>query len=142
MRALILPAVALIETGTGGPVSDRRSVLRDVARLRKFPEPQWHSESLAHPANYHDAQAFIERYAPRAEDLPLAVCPDGSVLRNPTESVLANHRMLDSGLRADRVYDVAVGGRGPRGIATAVYAASEGVVLVIDAQLIRRPGGR
>jgi thioredoxin reductase (NADPH) len=57
------------------------------------------------------------------------------VLRNPTESVLAACiGMLDIG-SIDRVYDVAVAGAGPAGLSTAVYAASEGLsVLVIDAR--------
>src|SRR5262249_34971991 len=80
-----------------------------------------------------DAQHVIERYASAPDDLPLAVCPDGSVLRNPSESALARCiGMLDAD-GAERVYDVAVVGAGPAGLATAVYAASEGLsVLAID----------
>src|SRR6266850_3911696 len=136
MRALILRRVGLIETGTGGPVLIGAASSSDVARLRNFLSRNGIPHLLLDPANDHDAQAFIERYAPRAEDLPLAVCPDGSVLRNPTESVLAKCiGMLDSASGADRVYDLAVAGAGPAGLATAVYAASEGLsVLVIDAR--------
>ena len=62
------------------------------------------------------------------------MCPDGSVLRNPTESALARCiGMLDSAEGPDCLYDVAVVGAGPAGLATAVYAASEGLsVVVID----------
>jgi thioredoxin reductase (NADPH) len=136
MRALILRRVALIETGTGGPVLIGAASLGDVARLRNFLSRNGIPHLLLDPASDHDAQAFIERYAPRAEDLPLAICPDGSVLRNPTESALAKCiGMLDAASSADRVYDVAVAGAGPAGLATAVYAASEGLsVLVIDAR--------
>src|SRR6266850_1103666 len=136
MRALILRRVALIESGTGGPVLIGAASSGDVARLRNFLSRNGIPHLLLDPASDHDAQAFIERYAPRAEDLPLAVCPDGSVLRNPTESLLAKCiGMLDSASGADRVYDLAVAGAGPAGLATAVYAASEGLsVLVIDAR--------
>src|SRR5260221_548289 len=103
------------------------------ARIYETGKP---TPGLLDPAGAPDARAFIERYAPRAEDLPLAVCPDGSVLRNPTENALARCiGMLDAASGADRVYDVAVAGAGPAGLATAVYAASEGLsVLVIDAR--------
>src|SRR2546426_3875849 len=133
MRALILRRVALIETGTGGPVLIGAASSGDVARLRNFLSRNGIPHLLLDPASDPDAQALIERYAPRAEDLPLAVCPDGSVLRNPTESALAKCiGMLDAASGADRVYDVAVAGAGPAGLATAVYAASEGLsVLVI-----------
>ena len=136
MRALILRRVALIETGTGGPVLVGAAASGDVARLRNFLRRNGIPHLLLDPGSDQDAQAFIERYAPRAEDLPLAVCPDGSVLRNPTESALAKCiGMLDAATGADRVYDVAVAGAGPAGLATAVYAASEGLsVLVIDAR--------
>src|SRR6266513_2758656 len=136
MRALILRRVALIETGTGGPVLIGAASLGDVARLSNFLRRNGIPHLLLDPASDHDAQVFIERYAPRAGDLPLVVCPDGSVLRNPTESALAKCiGMLDAASGADRVYDVAVAGAGPAGLATAVYAASEGLsVLVIDAR--------
>ncbi len=136
MRALILRRVALIETGTGGPVLVGAASSGDVARLRNFLSRNGIPHLLLDPASDPDARAFIERYAPRAEDLPLAVCPDGSVLRNPTESALAKCiGMLDAASGADRVYDIAVAGAGPAGLATAVYAASEGLsVLVIDAR--------
>jgi thioredoxin reductase (NADPH) len=136
MRALILRRVALIETGTGGPVLIGPASSGDVARLRSFLSRNGIPHLLLDPADDHDAQAFIARYAPRTEDLPLAVCPDGSVLRNPTERALADCiGMLDPAAGTDRVYDVAVAGAGPAGLAAAVYAASEGLsVLVIDAR--------
>jgi thioredoxin reductase (NADPH) len=63
----------------------------------------------------------------------LVACPDGSVLRNPSEDALARSLgMLDSAER-NELFDVAVVGAGPAGLATAVYAASEGLhVVVVD----------
>src|SRR5258707_10546140 len=133
MRALILRRVALIETGTGGPVLVGAASSGDVARLRNFLSRNGIPHLLLDPAGDPDARAFIERYAPRAEDLPLAVCPDGSVLRNPTEAGLAKCiGMLDLEGQ-DSLYDVLVAGAGPAGLAAAVYAASEGLsALVVD----------
>ena len=136
MRALILRRVALIESGTGGPVLIGPASSGDVARLENFLRRNGIPHLLLDPASDADARAFVERYAPRAEDLPLAVCPDGSVLRNPTEGALAKCiGMLDLRADADHVYDVAVAGAGPAGLAAAVYAASEGLsVIVLDAR--------
>jgi len=136
MRAMILRRVALIETGTGGPVLVGSAASGGVARLENFLNRNGIPHQLLDPAIDHDAQAFVDRYAPRPEELPLAVCPDGSVLRNPTEQALARCiGMLDGGAEFDRVYDVAIAGAGPAGLATAVYAASEGLsVLVFDAR--------
>ena len=135
MRALILRRVALIETGTGGPVLIGDPSSADIARLRSFLSRNGFPHMLLDPASDPDAKAFIERYAPKGDDLPLAVCPDGSVLRNPTEAALARCiGMLDTA-DAERAYDVAIAGAGPAGLAAAVYAASEGLsVLVIDAR--------
>ena len=136
MRALILRRVALIETGTGGPVLIGAASSGDVARLRNFLGRNDIPHLLFDPASDPDAQSFIERYAPRPEDLPLVVCPDGSLLRNPTEGALAACiGMLDAAAAAERAYDVIVAGAGPAGLAAAVYAASEGLsVLVVDAR--------
>ena len=136
MRALILRRVALIESGTGGPVLIGSASHADVARLRSFLSRNGIPHLLLDAGSDPDAKAFIERYAPSADDLPLAVCPDGSVLRNPTESALAKCiGMLDADADADRVYDLAVAGAGPAGLAAAVYAASEGLsVIVIDSR--------
>jgi thioredoxin reductase (NADPH) len=136
MRALILRRVALIESGAGGPVLIGGAASADVARLRNFLSRNGIPYLLFSPDNDADARALIERYTPRGEDLPLVLCPDGTVLRNPTESDLARCiGMLDAATGTDRVYDVAVAGAGPAGLAVAVYAASEGLsVLVIDAR--------
>ena len=78
---------------------------------------------------------LLEHYEAREADIPLVVCPDGSVLKNPTEADLARTlgmRRLD---HPDRIYDVAIVGAGPAGLATAVYAASEGLsVIVFDSR--------
>jgi len=54
---------------------------------------------------------------------------------NPTEGALARCiGMLDIDTR-EQVYDVAIAGAGPAGLAAAVYAASEGLsVLVVDSR--------
>ena len=61
------------------------------------------------------------------------LCPGGQLLRNPSEDELARCIGLVGPIDPNRVYDVAVVGAGPAGLATAVYAASEGLsVLVLD----------
>ena len=136
MRALILRRVALIETGTGGPVLVGTASSGDVVRLTNFLARNAIPYLLLDPATDEDARAIVERFAPGAEDLPLAVCPDGSVLRNPTEGALAKCiGMLDAAGDPNRVYDVAIAGAGPAGLSAAVYAASEGLsVIVLDAR--------
>jgi thioredoxin reductase (NADPH) len=135
MRALILRRVGLLETGAGGPVLIGENSSADVARLRSFLSRNGIPHLLLDPASDEEARALIERYSPGPGELPLVVCPDGSVMLNPTEGALARCiGMLDIDTR-EQVYDVAIAGAGPAGLAAAVYAASEGLsVLVVDSR--------
>lgn len=136
MRAMILRRVALIETGAGGPVLVGGAASPGVVRLRNFLTRNGIPHQLLDPASDSDAQAFVARYAPDPQQLPLAVCSDGAVLRNPSEAELARCvGLLDEVEACDTVYDVAIAGAGPAGLAAAVYASSEGLsVLVLDTQ--------
>jgi len=133
MRALILRRVGLLEAGSGGPVLIGESSSPDVARLRTFLTRNGFPHLLLDPVNDEEGRLLIERYTPGPSELPLVVCPDGSVMLNPTEAALARCiGMLDTDT-SKQVYDVAIVGAGPAGLAAAVYAASEGLsVLVID----------
>src|SRR2546425_7109828 len=71
MRALILRRVGLIEIGAGGPVLIGAPSSPDMARLRSFLTRNGIPHLVFDPANDPDAQGFIERYAPRPEDMPL-----------------------------------------------------------------------
>jgi thioredoxin reductase (NADPH) len=61
------------------------------------------------------------------------LCPNGKLLRNPGEHELARCLGLVQPIDASKLYDVAIVGAGPAGLAAAVYAASEGLsVIVLD----------
>jgi thioredoxin reductase (NADPH) len=134
MRALILRRVNLIQAGVGGPVLIGPSNSAGVIRLQSFLTRNGQPHHLLDPERDHDARELIARYSPSPSDWPLVVTVDGSVLRNPSESDLA--RALGMiGPAGKKIYDVAIVGCGPSGLATAVYAASEGLsVAVLDAR--------
>jgi thioredoxin reductase (NADPH) len=135
MRALILRRVSLIQIGAGGPVIVGAANSADVVRLQSFLTRNGYPQHFVDPAADHEASDLIARYASEAGGLPLVVCPDGAVLHNPSEAVLARQLGMTSRTRGDVLYDVAVVGAGPAGLATAVYAASEGLsVVVLDAR--------
>ncbi|MDR6660848.1 thioredoxin reductase (NADPH) [Tardiphaga robiniae] len=133
MRALILRRVNLIQDGVGGPVMIGEANTADVIRLQGFLSRNGMPHYLLDPSDDGDAADIVRRYSPRPEDLPLIVLPDGLVLRNPSVRELAQAAgMLKDGV-IEKIYDVAVVGGGPAGLATAVYGASEGLsVLVCD----------
>jgi thioredoxin reductase (NADPH) len=135
MRALILRRVNLIQSGVGGPALVGSPDLADIIRLQGFLNRNGWPNHLLDPASDPEARDLIAHYAAEAGGLPLVVCPNGAVLHNPTEAVLARQLGMIGETRKDFTYDVAVVGAGPAGLATAVYAASEGLsVLVLDAR--------
>ncbi|ODT85690.1 MAG: thioredoxin reductase [Nitrosomonadales bacterium SCN 54-20] len=134
MRALILRRVGLIEIGGGGPLLIGPPGGADMVRLQGFLSRNGHPHSVLDPALDSVAEDVMKLHRPRPEELPLVVCPDGTILKCPSERELAHRLGLYIELSADHIYDVAIVGAGPAGLAAAVYAASEGLsVLVLDA---------
>jgi len=130
-----LRRVSLIQSGGGGPVLIGPTNSNSVARLQNFLVRNGFPHHLLDPASDHDAAEMITRYTPSPSDWPLVVIADGTVLRNPSETELAHAIGMIGGAQGDKVYDVAIVGCGPAGLATAVYAASEGLsVVVTDAR--------
>ena len=133
MRALILRRVDLIERGAGGPVIVGRAGNADVLRLENFLARNAYPRQRLDPDQDAGAQALLERFQIEPRELPIVVCPNGSFLRNPSESDLARCLGMVDSIDAARRYDVAIVGAGPAGLAAAVYAASEGLsVLVLE----------
>jgi len=135
MRALILRRVSLIQGGVGGPVLIGPTNSSGVVRLQGFLTRNGFPHHLLDPERDHDAAELITRYSPSPSDWPLVVIADGTVLRNPGESELARALGMIGGPAGTKTYDAAIVGCGPAGLATAVYAASEGLsVVVLDAR--------
>jgi thioredoxin reductase (NADPH) len=134
LRALILRRVHLIEAKAAGPVLVGTPTHPDMIRLQGFLARNGQPYNVVDPKADSDAAKVIARFSPDAKDYPLVVGPDGTVLRNPSERELARSLGLLDQPGPGRVYDVAIVGAGPAGLSTAVYAASEGLsVLVAEA---------
>ena len=132
-RALILRRVNLIQSGLGGPLLIGAENSPGVMRLRSFLTRNGHPHHVLDPAADADAGELIRRYAPQPGDFPLVITPDGAVLKNPGDSELARVLGMVSASDRETPFDVAIVGAGPAGLATAVYAASEGLsVAVLD----------
>jgi thioredoxin reductase (NADPH) len=133
MRALILRRVGLLEQGVGGPIIVGPETNRDVLRLEGFLRRNGYPHRRLDPDSDNCARTLLERFALNSADLPIVLCPSGQMLRNPSENQLAHCIGMVRHYQAETLYDVALVGAGPAGLAAAVYAASEGLkVIVID----------
>src|SRR6185436_8596884 len=75
----------------------------------------------------------VERSGVLPEELPLMVCPNGTILKRPTDAEAGAILGITPELDPEKVYDVAIVGAGPAGLAAAVYAGSEGLsVIALD----------
>jgi thioredoxin reductase (NADPH) len=134
MRALILRRVGLLEN-QAGPIIVGHADNGDVLRLQVFLRRNGHPQRLLDPATDAEANALIQRFHVDQGQLPIVLCQSGQLLLNPGEDELARCIGLVGPIDPSRVFDVAVIGAGPAGLATAVYAASEGLsVLVLDSR--------
>ena len=132
VRALILRRVALIDAGASGPVLIGQPGSADLLRLQNFLRRNGEPYHVVDAQQDASAAALLEQYGVPAGD-PLVVCPDGAVLVNPSETALARCIGMVDTVDHDELFDVAIVGAGPAGLSTAVYAASEGLrVVVLD----------
>jgi thioredoxin reductase (NADPH) len=133
MRALILRRVALIETPASAPIIVGRPDHADVVRLEGFLTRNGQPLRTLDPEIDQEARILIERFHIDPASLPIVLCPSGQLLLNPSDHALASCLGLVSPLDQTRVYDVAIVGAGPAGLAASVYAGSEGLsVLALD----------
>jgi thioredoxin reductase (NADPH) len=133
MRAFILRRVGLIEEGKAGSALIGTPGNPDLARIEGFLARNGYPYKVLDPAEDSEAAALLDRAGVEIDELPVMFCPNGQVLRRPNESEAAACLGILPNLDLDKLYDVAVVGAGPAGLAAAVYAASEGLsVMVFD----------
>ena len=133
MRALILRRVGLLQAGETGPILIGPFGTSDMMRLENFLRRNGHPHRALDSATDGCAQTLLKRFVIQPEHLPIVLCPGGQILRNPSEGELARCIGLVRPIDPGMVYDTAIVGAGPAGLAAAVYAASEGLsTLVLD----------
>jgi thioredoxin reductase (NADPH) len=140
MKAFLTRRLSLKEHGHGNVVVLGSRYSAATLAIREFLARD------GHPFAYLDldvdqaAQEMLDRFGVTAADIPVVICNGTKLLRNPLPKQVAECLGFNSNIDEKQVRDLVIVGAGPAGLAAAVYAASEGLdVLVIERTA---PGGQ
>jgi len=140
MRAFILRRLALISSGLGNVILMGSRHSADTLRLREFLSRNGYPYLDVDLDTDKASQTLLDRFEVKLEDIPVLICNGRTVLRNPSNQQLADCLGLNASFDNLQLLDLVIVGAGPSGLAAAVYAASEGLdVLVIETDA---PGGQ
>ncbi len=140
MRAFILRRVELIAHGLGDVVLLGSNHCSGTLRVKEFLTRNGHPYSYIDLDRDADVQDLLDRFYVTAADVPVLICRGETVLRSPTNQQIAACLGFNEAIDETQIHDVVIVGAGPAGLAAAVYAASEGLdVLVFETN---SPGGQ
>ena len=140
MRAFILRRLELVTSGLGDVVLIGSLHSADTLRIRDFLTRNDHPYKYLDLDTHADVQTLLDRLHVGVGDVPVLICRGQVVLRNPANTAIADCLGFNDSIDRVHVRDVIVVGAGPAGLAAAVYAASEGLdVLVVESNA---PGGQ
>jgi thioredoxin reductase (NADPH) len=140
MRAFILRNVELIAQGIGDAILLGSAHSPDTLRIKEFLTRNGHPYSYIDLDSDPGVQEMLDRFHISIDDVPVVICRGETVLRNPANTQIADCLGFNEPIDQSQLRDVVVIGAGPAGLAAAVYAASEGLdVLVLESNA---PGGQ
>ncbi len=140
MRAFILRRVSFTTAGVSDVVLVGSAHSADTLRLKEFLMRNGHPYAYLDLDQDSEAERLMATFNIAVNDVPVIICRGQSVLRNPSNRAIADCLGFNESIDRTRVRDLIVIGAGPSGLAAAVYAASEGLdVLVIETNA---PGGQ
>ena len=140
MRAFIVRRVELIAHGLGDVVLLGSNHCSGTLRVKEFLTRNGHPYAYIDLDRDADVQVLLDRFHVSAADVPVLICRGETVLRNPTNQQIADCLGFNEAIDQTQIRDVVIVGAGPAGLAAAVYAASEGLdVLVLETN---GPGGQ
>ncbi|HWW84826.1 MAG TPA: FAD-dependent oxidoreductase, partial [Vicinamibacterales bacterium] len=140
MRAFIYRRLTLIAQGIGDVVLIGSTHSAATLRIKEFLTRNGHPYTSLDLDHDPEVQDLLDRFQVSVSDIPVLICRADAVLRNPSNEKIADCLGFNAAVERTHVRDVVVVGAGPSGLAAAVYAASEGLdVLVLESNA---PGGQ
>lgn len=141
LRAFALRHAHLVDNTLGGLVLIGSSHSADTLRLRAFLGRNGQPHVYLDVERDASAEVLLGSFQIGLDEIPVLFCKDRDrALRNPSNAEVTAALGLNPELDDAHVHDVVVVGAGPSGLAAAVYAASEGLdVLVLETSA---PGGQ
>ena len=140
MRAFILRRVGLLRHVHGGVVVVGPAHTADTLRIVQFLSRNAYPHRLLDTERDAEAGGFLDCFSLTPADLPVVIAPGHRVLKNPSLARMADDLGLTETFDHAQVFDLAVVGAGPAGLAAAVYGASEGLETIVVESLA--PGGQ
>ena len=140
MRAFILRRVELIAQELGDVVVVGSDHCAGTLRVKEFLTRNSHPYAYIDLDRDTDVQTLLDQFHVTAANVPVVICRGDVVLRNPTIEQIADCLGFNKAIDQTHIRDLVIVGAGPAGLAAAVYAASEGLdVLVLETNA---PGGQ
>jgi len=140
MRAFILRRVKLIQDHIGDVVVIGSMHNAATLRVQEFLTRNGHPYQYLDLDRDRDAGEMLEHFHVSVDDIPALICRETTVLTNPSNQKIAECLGFNETVDRTHIRDVVIVGGGPAGLAAAVYAASEGLdVLVLESNM---PGGQ
>src|SRR6267143_1119067 len=140
LRAFILRRLQLIDQNFGDVQLLGSNHCQGSLKIREFLTRNGHPYRFVDLDTDADSQAMLDQFHVKAGDIPVVICRGTIVLRNPTIQEVADCLGLNPKIVRTAVCDLVIVGAGPAGLGAAVYAASEGLnVVMIEGNA---PGGQ
>jgi thioredoxin reductase (NADPH) len=131
MTAFIFRRLELIANHVGDVVVIGSPHSPGTLRIKEFLSRNGHPYTYLDLDKDSGVQEMLDKFKVSVDEIPVLICRGTTVLRNPSNQRVADCLGLNPKLDETQVLDVVIVGAGPAGLAAAVYAASEGLSVVM-----------
>jgi thioredoxin reductase (NADPH) len=131
MEAWMGRRAALVQQSQGGVIVVGHGHNAETMRTQQFLVRNGYPHKLIDAEINAQAELLLAGLNVDPGEMPVVFLPDHRMLRNPGNATLAEELGMNGTLQTTDIFDVAIVGAGPSGLAAAVYAASEGLRTII-----------